>query len=64
MPHELANTGATAFTFGPITYNERKTGDDNTNPPPSFIKVEDTNPVTYTGKKISATFFYNNKFGS
>ena len=52
MPHELANTGATTFTFGPITYKARLTGDDNTNPQPSFI-----------GKKINSTFFYSNRFG-
>ena len=52
MPHELANTGATTFTFKPITYKARLTGDDNTNPQPSFI-----------GKKISSTFFYSNRFG-
>ena len=37
MPHELANTGTTTFTFGPITYKNRLTGDDLTSPPPSFI---------------------------
>ena len=52
MPHELANTGATTFTFGPITYKNRLAGDDVTNPQPSFI-----------GKKISSTFFYSNRFG-
>ena len=52
LPHELANTGATTFTFGPITYKERKTGDTTTNPDPSFV-----------GKKISCTFFFNNRFG-
>lgn len=52
IPHELANTGATTFTFGPITYKDRLTGDDNTNPQPSFV-----------GKKISSTFFYSNRFG-
>ena len=52
MPHELANTGATTFTFGPITYKDRLVGDDNTNPKPSFV-----------GKKISSTFFFNNRFG-
>ena len=52
MPHELANTGATTFTFGPITYKARLAGDDNTNPQPSFI-----------GKKINSTFFYSNRFG-
>lgn len=52
MPHELANTGATAFTFGPISYKGRLTGDDLTSPVPSFI-----------GSKISSTFFYSNRFG-
>ncbi len=52
IPHELSNTGATTFTFGPIAYKNRLTGDDNTNPQPSFI-----------GKKISSTFFYSNRFG-
>ncbi len=52
MPHELANTGATTFTFGPITYKDRLVGDDNTNPKPSFV-----------GKKLSSTFFFNNRFG-
>ena len=52
LPHELANTGATTFTFGPIAYKNRLTGDDNTNPQPSFV-----------GKKISSTFFYSNRFG-
>ena len=53
MPHELANTGATTFTFGPITYKERESGDTVTNPKPSFV-----------GKKISCTFFFDNRFGA
>ena len=52
MPHELTNTGATTFTFAPISYTERKTGDINTNPNPSFI-----------GKKLSCTFYFNSRFG-
>ncbi len=52
MPHELSNTGATTFAFGPIGYKQRLTGDINTNPHPSFV-----------AKKISSTFFYNNRFG-
>ena len=52
MPHELANTGPTTFTFGPISYKARLTGDDNTNPQPSFV-----------GKKINSSFFYSNRFG-
>jgi hypothetical protein len=52
MPHELVNTGATTFTFGPITWTGRLAGDDVTNPQPSFI-----------GYPINATFFYSNRFG-
>jgi hypothetical protein len=52
MPHELVNTGPLAFTFGPIDYTPRKTGDDITSPQPSFI-----------GKKITSTFFYSDRFG-
>ena len=52
MPHELANTGATTFTFGPITYKNRLAGDDVTSPIPSFI-----------GSTINSSFFYSNRFG-
>ena len=52
MPHELSNTGATTFTFGPITYKGRLAGDDVTSPTPSFI-----------GSPINCTFFYSNRFG-
>lgn len=52
MPHQLENTGATTFTFGPITYTDRTTGDDVTSPTPSFI-----------GFPVQSTFFYNNRFG-
>ncbi len=52
MPHELTNTGATTFTFGPITYKARLAGDDVTSPIPSFI-----------GSPINSTFFYSNRFG-
>ena len=52
MPHQLANTGPTTFTFGPLTYTARQTGDDVTSPIPSFI-----------GFPIQSTFFYSNRFG-
>jgi len=52
MPHALINTGDTTFTFGPLTWVDRLTGDDVTNPQPSFI-----------GKTINASFFYNNRLG-
>jgi hypothetical protein len=52
MPHQLANTGPTTFTFGPLNYTDRETGDDVTSPIPSFI-----------GFPIQSTFFYSNRFG-
>ena len=52
MPHQLSNTGPTAFTFAPLTYTDRKTGDDVTSPIPSFI-----------GFPIQSTFFFSNRFG-
>ena len=52
MPHQLVLTSATAFTFGPVTYNSRAAGDDITSPIPSFI-----------GKTIQSSFFYSNRFG-
>ena len=52
MPHALINTGPLTFTFGEINWTNRLAGDDITNPQPSFV-----------GKKINATFFYNNRFG-
>lgn len=52
MPHQLENTGATTFTFGPVTWKDRQVGDDNSSPNPSFI-----------GHKITSSFFYNSRFG-
>tara|TARA_Y100000361_G_scaffold12408_1_gene9829 strand:- start:4354 stop:6894 length:2541 start_codon:yes stop_codon:yes gene_type:complete len=52
MPHQLENTGATTFTFGPVTWTDRQVGDDNSSPSPSFI-----------GHKITSSFFYNSRFG-
>ena len=52
MPHRLVRTGPQAFTFEQIPWATRAAGDDATNPLPSFVD-----------KKISSTFFYNNRFG-
>ncbi len=52
MPYQLENTGATTFTFNPISWTDRQVGDANTNPDPSFI-----------GYTITSTFFYSNRFG-
>ena len=64
MPHELANVGVDAFEFGPIKWKERLSGDDVTNPPPSIFDYDvDTDTYETVGNPITATFFYNNRFG-
>ena len=52
MPHKLYNTAKNAFTFGPITWIDRKFGDDTTNEDPSFVNTT-----------IQQAFFYNNRLG-
>ena len=52
MPHRLRNTGATTFVFEPITWGDRKVGDDLTNMHPSFV-----------GKTIKKTFFHDDRLG-
>lgn len=52
MPHELILTGVNTFEFKPIDWEPRRTGDDTTNPLPSFV-----------GGKIEGVFFSNNRLG-
>jgi hypothetical protein len=52
MPHKLVNIAPNTFTFGTAAYAARPTGDDDTNPQPSF---QDTN--------ISNLFFFKNRLG-
>lgn len=52
MPHTLVRTTLTDFTFKPYTFDERKVGDDFSNPMPSFV-----------GHKIEDLFFYRNRLG-
>ena len=54
MPHELANTGATTFTFGPIDWSARGAGDDDTSPIPAFIGDPITS-VSYTHLRAHET---------
>ena len=63
MPHELINTGETSFTFQPIAWSSRLTGDDNTNKPPSIFTYDTSESSNWKGAKITATFFYSNRFG-
>mgnify|MGYP003145986507 CR=1 FL=1 len=52
MPHRLLNTGTNAFTLEPITWGDRKVGDDLTNLHPSFV-----------GKTIKKTFWHDTRLG-
>lgn len=52
MPHQIRQNANLSFTFGQGTWNERKAGDDNTNPAPSFV-----------GGKINDIFFHRNRLG-
>ena len=52
MPHKLYNSAKNVFSFEPITWVDRKAGDDVTNEHPSF-----------KGKTIQQAFFYNNRLG-
>tara|TARA_R110002153_G_scaffold3400_2_gene16562 strand:+ start:5946 stop:8081 length:2136 start_codon:yes stop_codon:yes gene_type:complete len=52
LPHKLVSNANGTFTFAHVTWDDRKVGDDDTNPVPSFI-----------GKKINDVFFFKNRLG-
>ncbi len=52
MPHTLRQNNDESFTFGSETWGDRKAGDDDTNPFPSFL--DDT---------ITDVFFHRNRLG-
>lgn len=52
MPHTLKQLANGAFSFTVGTWDERKCGDDNTNPFPSFV-----------GQTINDVFFHRNRLG-
>lgn len=52
MPHKLTKDASANFTFDVVSYEERKVGDDNTNPFPSFVDFT-----------ISDIFFHRNRLG-
>jgi len=52
MPHTLRQGADLQFAFAQGEWNERKAGDDNTNPAPSFV-----------GSKINDIFFHRNRLG-
>jgi len=52
MPHQLKQNSDLSFTFGQAPWENRKCGDENTNPFPSF-----------TGSTITDVFFHRNRLG-
>jgi hypothetical protein len=52
MPHTLARTGASTFTFDVVAWGTRDVGDLTSSPDPSFI-----------GKNINDIFFHRNRLG-
>ena len=52
MPIQLVNTGLNTFSLQEGTFDERRSGDDDSNPHPSFV-----------GKKIKSIFFHKNRLG-
>lgn len=52
MPHALIRNSDGSFTFKPLDWEERKTGDEGSNEEPSFI-----------GSSINDLFFYRNRLG-
>lgn len=52
MPHALVRQSDGSFKFQRLTWVDRQTGDDDSNPVPSFIN-----------KKINDIFFYRNRLG-
>jgi len=52
MPHKLIKLASGDFQFDPVTYKDRKVGDDDTNPFPSFVDF-----------KLADIFFHRNRLG-
>lgn len=52
MPHKLVRNSDGTFTFDALTWDQREAGDDDSNPPPSFV-----------GGTINDVFFHRNRLG-
>jgi len=52
MPHQLTRTAYHEFTLAPITWKDRRVGDDESQPTPSFIN-----------SYVKDIFFYRNRLG-
>lgn len=54
MPHQIRRTGGTTYVFEPMSWAERKAGDDDSNPFPLFAEENLT---------LSDIFFHRNRLG-
>ncbi|MBY5581857.1 hypothetical protein [Rhizobium leguminosarum] len=52
MPHALVRQSDGTFTFGPVTWERRRCGDETTSPSPSFV-----------GQPINEIFWFKNRLG-
>lgn len=52
MPHAIIHNADDTFTFKALDWDERKVGDDDSNPAPSFVN-----------HTLSSIFFYRNRLG-
>ena len=63
MPLVIQRTATTTFTVRQFTYQDRRVGDDNTNPMPTFVKTSDglpkSNSNTFIGRINKVLFFRN-----
>ena len=63
MPLVIQRTATTTFTVKQFTYQDRRVGDDTTNPMPSFVKTSDGLPKsgsnTFIGRINKVLFFRN-----
>ncbi len=63
MPLVIQRTATTTFTVKQFTYQDRRVGDDNTNPMPTFVKTSDglpkSNSNTFIGRINKVLFFRN-----
>jgi len=52
MPHKLVRTAGGNFTFSEIDWVDRSAGDDDSNPPPSFVGSTIADIAVYQGRMV------------
>jgi len=64
MPHVIQRTGTTTFTVKQYDYPDRRVGDDNTNPIPTFVSIRSGHPdydSSNIDKYINKVLFFRNR---